>query len=128
MSGDGRPLSVRLHEKAGHLEAFAPATAQDFHELADEVAALEAEKPLAEGFAHTEVWYDLPGQNKVVWVIKPQRSLDTDIGVIILPAKAPQRELCPNCYGTGIYDDQTCTFCDGERYVVLSAEEEAADA
>jgi len=42
MSGDGRPLSVRLHEKAGHLEAFAPATAQDFHELADEVAALEA--------------------------------------------------------------------------------------
>jgi hypothetical protein len=48
MSGDGRPLSVRLHEKAGHLEAFAPARAQDFHELADEVAVLEAEpKPLA---------------------------------------------------------------------------------
>jgi len=44
MSGDGRPLSVRLHEKAGHLEAFAPATAQDFHELADELAALEAEQ------------------------------------------------------------------------------------
>jgi len=49
MSGDGRPLSVRLHEKAGHLEAFAPATAQDFHEIADELAALEPEPSCAPG-------------------------------------------------------------------------------
>jgi hypothetical protein len=48
MTREVQRIAKNLHEKAGHLEAFMPATAQDFHELADEVAALEAApKPLA---------------------------------------------------------------------------------
>jgi len=72
MSGDGRPLSVRLHEKAGHLEAFAPATAQDFHELADEVAALEAaptcacggREPVGRSSAQVYVGFPVPGDRE----------------------------------------------------------------
>ena len=52
MTREVQRIAKNLHEKAGHLEAFVPATAQDFHELADEVAALEAEKPLAEGWLY----------------------------------------------------------------------------
>jgi hypothetical protein len=86
----GRPLiGHSLHEDAWRDIG----TAQGM--LASVVAALEAEKPLATGFAHTEIWYLLPGENKVVWVIKPQRSLDTDIAVTITERREPQVEEAP---------------------------------
>jgi len=56
------------------------------------IDALKAERPLATGFAHTEIWYLLPGENKVVWVIKPERSIDTDIAVTITERREPQVE------------------------------------
>ena len=40
------------------------------------------------------------------------------------PADCPtcSKETCPNCQGLGVYDDQTCQYCDGECQVVMPEE------
>jgi len=34
------------------------------------------------------------------------------------PAATESRMTCPNCHGTKLVDDQTCTYCDGDGWVL----------
>ena len=60
-----------------------------------------------------------------LWKWEVRKAMEVvDYGIAIMTPEhkvelrqGPQHTACPNCRGSGIYDDQTCTFCDGECQV-----------